>query len=120
MREYSRDHFLTREMMDWFAGQYLAPADRRNPYAAPLYAKDHRGLPPAMIMTAECDPLRDQGEAYAEKLRNAGVAVTLKRYEGMIHPFVSLAGIVDAGRVAIDDGAAALRQALNATAPAGV
>jgi acetyl esterase len=120
MRQYCNDHFLTRELMDWFAEQYLAPADRRNPYAAPYYAKDHRGLPTAMIITAECDPLRDQGEAYADKLRDAGVPVMLKRYDGMIHPFVSLAGIVDGGRVAIAEAAAAVREALNATTPAGV
>ena len=73
-----------------------------------------------MVITAECDPLRDQGEAYARKLQSAGVAVVLKRYEGMIHPFVSLGGIIDAGRTAITDSAAAVRQALNATAPTGV
>jgi acetyl esterase len=120
MREYGSDHFLTRELMDWFAEQYLAPADRRAAYAAPHHAQDHRGLPPAMVITCECDPLRDQGEAYAETLRGAGVAVTLKRYDGMIHPFVALAGIVDGGRAAIVDAAAAVRQALAATAPAGV
>ena len=85
-----------------------------------MKASDLRGLPPAMIITGECDPLRDQGEAYAEKLRSAGVAVVLKRYDGMIHPFVSLAGIVDAGRDAINDSASAVRQALNAPAPASV
>jgi acetyl esterase len=120
MREYDRDHFLSRELMDWFAAQYLAPADRRAPYAAPHYAQDHGGLPAAMIITGECDPLRDQGEAYADKLRRAGVPVVLKRYEGMIHPFVSLAGIIDGGRAAIQESAAALRQALNVPAPAGV
>ena len=73
-----------------------------------------------MVITGECDPLRDQGEAYARKLQSAGVAVVLKRYDGMIHPFFSLAGIIDAGRVAIDDAAAAVRQALTAGAPAGV
>jgi acetyl esterase len=73
-----------------------------------------------MVITCECDPLRDQGEAYADKLRDAGVAVVVKRYEGMIHPFVSLAGIVDAGREAINESAAAVRQALSVTAPAGV
>jgi acetyl esterase len=73
-----------------------------------------------MIVTAECDPLRDQGEAYARKLQSAGVAVELKCYEGMIHPFVSLSGIIDAGRAAITDSASAVRQALTAKAPASV
>jgi acetyl esterase len=120
MREYANDYFLTREMMDWFADSYLPPADRRHPYASPHYANDLRDLPPAMVITCEYDPLRDQGEAYAGKLRSAGVPVVLKRYEGMIHPFVALAGIVDAGRDAIKESAAAVRRALNATAPAGV
>jgi acetyl esterase len=121
MREYENDHFLTRGFMDWCFESYLGSQDdRRAPHAAPWYASDLRGLPPAMVMTAECDPLRDQGEAYARKMQNAGVAVELKRYDGMIHPFVSLAGIVDTGRTAISDAAAAIRQALAANAPASV
>ena len=68
-------------------------------------------MPPAFVLTAECDPLRDQGEAYAQKLREAGVAVTLMRHDGMIHPFFSLAGIIDGGRSAIADAAAALKAA---------
>jgi acetyl esterase len=120
-RDYGQGHFLEEEQMDWFADQYFATqADRHSPYASPSKASDVRGLPPAMVITGECDPLRDQGEAYAEQLRSAGVAVALKRYEGMIHPFVSLAGIVDAGRDAINDSASAMRQALNAPAAANV
>lgn len=121
MREYEHDHFLTREFMDWCFDSYLGSKDdRRAPHASPLRASDLRGLPAAMILTAECDPLRDQGEAYARKLQSAGVAVELKRYEGMIHPFVSLSGIIDAGRAAITDSASAVRQALTAKAPASV
>jgi acetyl esterase len=121
MREYGENHFLTRDLMDWFMEQYFATdADRQSPQASPLRAADLRGLAPAMIITGECDPLRDQGEAYADRLRSAGVPVVLKRYEGMIHPFVSLAGIVEGGRLAIDEAAAAVRQALTVTAPAGV
>ena len=121
MREYGHDHFLTRESMDWFIESYIGrEEDRRSPYASPWYASDLRGLPAAMVITAECDPLCDQGEAYARKLQSAGVAVVLKRYEGMIHPFFSLAGIIDAGRTATADAASAVRQALNAAAPANV
>jgi acetyl esterase len=121
MREYGENHFLTRDLMEWFTVQYVATAaDRRSPYVSPLHASDVRGLPPAMIITAECDPLRDQGEAYASKLQRAGVPVVLKQYEGMIHPFVSLAGIVDGGRAAIAEAADAVRQALSATTPAAV
>jgi acetyl esterase len=121
MREYGQNHFLTHESMAWFAASYFATAaDRRAPYASPWYASDLRGLPAAMVMTAECDPLCDQGEAYARKLQSAGVAVEVKRYDGMIHPFISLAGIVDGGRTAIADAASAVRQALTANAPANV
>ena len=120
-RDYGKGYFLDEELMDWFADQYFATeADRHLAYGSPLKASDLRGLPPAMVMTGECDPLRDQGEAYADKLRSAGVTVALKRYDGMIHPFVSLAGIVDAGREAITDAAAAVRQALTAGTPAQV
>jgi acetyl esterase/lipase len=120
-REYGQGYFLDTEQMDWFADQYFASkADRQLPYGSPSKASDLRGLPPAMVITGECDPLRDQGEAYAEQLRHAGIPVVLRRYEGMIHPFVSLAGIVDAGRDAIKESASAVRQGLNATTPAGV
>jgi len=120
-RDYGHGYFLDVELMDWFADQYFAAeADRHSPYGSPSKASDVTGLPPAMIITGECDPLRDQGEAYADKLRSAGVAVVLKRYDGMIHPFVSLAGIVDGGRDAINESASAVRQALSAPAAASV
>ena len=116
MREYANDHFLTVDALDYFAGHYLRDAaDRRNPEASPMRMNDLAGLPPAFILTAECDPLRDQAEAYAARLKAAGVRVVLKRYEGMIHPFLSLAGIVERGRSAIDDAAAALRTELGAS-----
>ena len=111
MHEFAAGHFITSEMLAYFEGHYLGSAtDRRHPDASPLNA-DLRGLPPAFVLTAECDPLRDQGEAYAQRLEQAGVAVRLKRYEGMIHPFFSLAGIIDGGKEAIADAAAALREA---------
>jgi acetyl esterase len=108
--------FLSAEQMDWFANSYVPDAaDRRQPYASPLLAADHRGLPPAYVITAECDMVRDQGQAYARKLGAAGVAVESKCYDGMIHPFISLGGIVDGGRDAIADAAVKLRVALGAT-----
>ena len=91
--EFAEDHYLTRSLMDWFRSHYLAdPGDAGNPHASPLLARDLRGLPPALVITAECDPLRDEGEAYAKRLLDAGGEVTLTRYDGMIHPFFSLAG----------------------------
>jgi acetyl esterase len=111
MRDFD-GYFLSRPLIDYFA-RLLFPerGDTRRPEASPLNAAlDH--LPPALVITAECDMLRDQGEAYARKLEQAGVAVTLQRYDGMIHPFFSLAGILDGGKTAIAGAAAALRQAL--------
>ena len=110
MREFGAGHFLTTELMNYFANHYLnTPADSRSPYASPMLA-DLTGLPPAFVITAECDPLRDQGEAYAHKLRQAGVRVRLKRYDGMIHPFFNLSGIIDEGKAAIADAALALNE----------
>jgi acetyl esterase len=104
--------FLTADAMAWFANYYLpAPIDRRQPWVSPLNA-NLAGLPPAFVLTAECDPLRDQGEAYARRLQDAGVATTVKRYEGMFHPFFSLGGIIDGGREAMSDAATALKTAL--------
>jgi acetyl esterase len=97
--EFAADYQLTRTAMQWFAGHYLANAeDGHNPEASPLLAKDLSGLPPALVISAEFDPLRDEGEAYAERLREAGVAVTAVRYPGMIHGFAAMLGVLEAGR----------------------
>jgi len=108
------DYFLTRDDILWFWAHYLrGPADRKDPRVAPALAKSFKGLPPALIITAEFDPLRDEGEAYGEKLRAAGVPVTISRYEGMIHGFVSMSDVLDKGKQAIDESAAALRKAFS-------
>jgi acetyl esterase len=102
-REFAEGYNLTRAAMQWFAGHYLSsPADALTPEASPLLAGDLRGLPPALVITAEIDPLRDEGEAYAERLRQAGVPVTLTRYPGMLHAFVSLRGVISGGQRAIE------------------
>jgi len=117
MQQYAKDYFLTRESMDWFTDCYLPNrAAAREPSASPANAEDVRGLPPAMILTAEFDPLRDQGEAYARKLQSAGVAVELKRYDGMIHAFFSFPGVIDTAKVATTDVASALRRAIGTSA----
>jgi acetyl esterase len=105
-REFGEDYFLTRGAMDWFTGHYLASADqKRHPEVSPLLAPNRSGLPPALVITAEFDPLRDEGEAYAQRLQQAGVPVTLTRYPGMIHGFVSMHGVLAGGRRAIQEAA---------------
>ena len=88
-----------KEKALWYFRQYLPDGvDRRSPTVSPYWQKDLAGLPPAFIASAGCDPLRDEAEAYAERLELAGVPVTLKRYEGMIHGFFQMAGVLDGGR----------------------
>jgi len=108
--EFADGYYLTRAEMEWFRGNYLARAeDAESPYASPLLARDLGGLPPAVVITAECDPLRDEGEAYARRLAEAGVEVSCTRYGGMIHPFFSLGAVLSQGRRAIEQVAAAVR-----------
>ena len=98
--------------MLWFREQYVArESDRKNPYVSPVHG-DLRFLPPAFVVTAEFDPLRDEGEQYAERLERAGVVVTHRRYPGMIHGFFSMNAFLDDGKRAMNDCAAALKHAL--------
>lgn len=109
-REFGEGYFLTSTAMRWFAGHYLAsPGQARDPEASPLLAPNLNGLPPALVITAEFDPLRDEGEAYGERLRQAGVPVTVTRYLGMIHAFVSMRGVLADGREAIREAAGFIR-----------
>jgi acetyl esterase len=103
---------LTRDSMVWYWEHYLkADADAANPYAAPLQAQDLRNLPPALVITAEYDPLRDEGEAYAHRLEAAGVSTTCTRYDGMIHGFFGMAAAINKGKQAIAQASAALKEA---------
>ncbi len=109
-RELAEGYFLTRAAMQWFTGHYLASTEQSShPEASPLHATNLKGLPPAVVITAEFDPLRDEGEAYAKRLEQAGVPVTATRYPGMIHGFVSMHGVVSSGRQAIQDVAKATK-----------
>jgi acetyl esterase len=111
-RDNAEGYLLTRDAMAWFWDHYTPDArDREHPHAAPLRAADLRGLPPALVLTAEFDPLRDEGEAYAERLRAAGVPTTLRRYDGLIHGFFTMGGLIDRARDAVRDAASALRAA---------
>jgi len=87
--ELATGYSMTRDWMIWFWNHYLpSDSDYSNPYIAPLRAHDLKGLPPALIMTAEYDPLRDEGEKYADMLAAAGVTVTAKRCDGLMHGFL--------------------------------
>jgi acetyl esterase len=104
---------LTRSGMRWFWDHYVPdPKLRDEPYASPLRAKDLSGLPPAHIVTAECDVLRDEGKAYASRLVEAGVRTTYVEYPGMVHGFTAMAMTIPMGRTAIDEMGAALRDGL--------
>jgi acetyl esterase len=112
IKDNAEGYFLTRDDMIWFIDHYLSgEEDTKHPYAFPLKAGDLSGLVPAMVITAEFDPLRDEGEMYAFQMQQAGVAVTARRYDGTIHGFVSLSGMIDLGKQALADAAAGLRSA---------
>lgn len=94
--------FLKRGEMAWFWNHYIAdPIDRRNSEASPLRARDLSGLPPAIVLTAEYDPLRDEGIEYAQRLRDAGVPTSHHHYDDMIHAFFSLINLLERGNEAV-------------------
>jgi acetyl esterase len=117
-RQFATGYFLRRDAMRWFWDQYTTdPAERAQATASPLRASVEQlaGLPPALVITAEADVLRDEGEAYAAKLRRAGVPVVATRYAGIIHDFVMLNALrgTDAASAAITQATTALRDALH-------
>jgi acetyl esterase/lipase len=120
-QQFGTGFFLRRDAMQWFWDQYTKnPADRAQPIASPLRATidELKGLPPALVITAEADVLRDEGEAYANKLRQAGVAVTSVRYQGIIHDFVMLNALrgTQAAQAAITQAIGFLAEALGTAA----
>jgi len=101
-REQANAKPLNADMMRWFWGHYLNnPADGANPDASPLRAQNLRGLPPATVITAEIDPLRSEGKAYADRLREAGVPVEYKNYPGMPHEFFGMSAVLDKAQDAV-------------------
>ncbi len=112
-RAYGEDHYVTGAAMRWYWDHYAPPPiDRDEPYLSPLRANDVRSLPPALIVNGECDPLHDEGVAYARRLREAGNTVEQTTYEGMFHGFFSMAASLDGAQVAVRDVVSWLRRQL--------
>jgi acetyl esterase len=111
-RENAEGMLLSRAALIWFWDNYVPdPADRDDPRASPLRSTDLSGLPPALVITAELDPLRDEGEAYGNALAAAGVPTTITRYDGVVHGFFGMRGLIDEATAAQAEAAAALRAA---------
>jgi acetyl esterase/lipase len=114
--------FLTRDSIDWYYAQYVPEAKRlsddRDAKVNPLHATDLRGLAPALVVTAGFDPLRDEGEAYADALAAAGSPVTLRRFGGLMHGFINLIGVSPACRAATLEVAHSFRTLAHASRPA--
>ncbi|MGH9184656.1 MAG: alpha/beta hydrolase [Acidimicrobiales bacterium] len=115
LAEFATGYLFERIELDWILTQYLAdPNDCHDPRVAPILATDFSDLPPAFLLTAEYEIMRDDAEHYGQLLTAAGVPVELHRYDSTIHPFLNLAGVIDAGRDAIEECADKLRAALAA------
>ncbi|WP_432560403.1 alpha/beta hydrolase [Granulicoccus sp. GXG6511] len=118
-REFATVYNLTRNDLDWYFNHYFGDTDTSpdDPLLAPYQARDLTGLPSATIVTAECDPLRDEAEAYAARLEQSGVDIGLRRFDGMFHPFILFGGSLAAAREAQEYAAAELRKAFDRAAP---
>lgn len=118
-RLFLNGYGLDKAMKDWFLKSYAhdVEQDGKNPLVSPLYAKDLSFMPPTYLMTAQCDPLRDEGRMLADHLMNDGVSCTYKCYEGMIHGFCGYVYVMpmDAGLQAVKDCAEQLRKHLHIT-----
>jgi acetyl esterase len=112
---FGTGYLLTQAMIRAFTKNYVPdPAARGDPRASPLRARDLSGLAPAFVQTAGFDPLQDEGKAYVQALRAAGVAAELRHYPGLVHGYMQLAGHSPAARAAVDEAGAALRAAFAA------
>ncbi len=112
VEEMGHGFYLERETMRWFHETYLGGADPRDPRASPLLAEDLRGAPPALVVTAGFDPLRDEGDAYAVRLREAGVEVAHHQHASLFHGFWNTTAVMVAAERAFDEAVAVLRAAL--------
>ena len=113
MTTYGGAYPLSSALMEWFAGHYIGPdADPNDPRASPIRQTDLGGLAPAIVVTAGFDPLVDQGEAYAKRLRDAGVPVVYRCYDSLAHAFTSLTGIVPAADIACREIAGLVREGI--------
>jgi len=109
--ENAEGYGLTTQGMEWFWEHYLKdPADATHPHATPIHATSLAGLPPALIITAQYDPLRDEAEAYGERLRREGVPVEIRRWNGVNHGFFFFPGLVDRASAASDEAYAWVRR----------
>jgi acetyl esterase len=112
-QENAEGYLLTRGAMAWFWDHYVPDVDRRtDPRVSPLRTENLAGLPPALVITTELDPLRDEGEAYGVALQAAGVPATVSRYDGVIHGFFGMHGMIDEADTAQHEAAAAIRAAV--------
>ena len=108
----SEGYLLTKSAMKSYWNQYLATEkDKDNPYALPLQLKDYSNLPPALIITTEFDPLRDEGELYAKRLKDSKVNVVCTRYDGVFHGFFGRTTLIKKGRLAMDEACLSLKKA---------
>jgi acetyl esterase len=115
LRQFAEGHLLERAGLEWFYDNYLpAGADKSDPGVSPLAAASLSGLPPAYLMTAECDLLHDEGIAYADKLKQAGVACEVVDHPGLVHDFIYLQAVLPQAAPALKDAARALKTALKA------
>lgn len=115
LNEFGVGYFLERHTVEWFNSQYApSEADRASPLVSPLRADNFAGLPPAYVMLGGFDPLHDEGMAYAQKLREAGVAVTIADHADMVHCFIYLQTVLPQAHVALADAAHAVSAALEA------
>jgi acetyl esterase len=118
LHHFAEGFFITRADVDWFYRHYTGTADggRSDPRISPLLCRELSGQPPALVITAGFDPLRDEGEAYAAALQAAGTPATLRRFDGLVHGFANMIGVSPVCRAAMVEIASMLRQMLADTA----